>query len=314
MKYRNSCGFTLIELIAVVVIIAMLLGLILPAIFRESTSAQQRLCLNNHLNIALGTVYYEGGRGTFPGWRQTLANGREVSWVTMLLPYLEYNKLWEMLQEESLNENEIITISTFYIPVLRCAASGIKSGKPRMSYVANCGKMDAEFDAVSLVNPTGHIPDNDPKNGVFFDHVETETKITSDFISKQNGTSYTLLFSETLQAGNWNEKPRENLVGFCFPAPSFQNQRRDICTGKDAPIVPVFVNHCLQGDSAIAHGRINRLGEYRFARPASNHLGIVNATFCDRSVRTFNEKIDPNIFQRLMFNSTEEPIDPQKIE
>jgi prepilin-type N-terminal cleavage/methylation domain-containing protein len=313
MKYCTLYGFTLVELIAVLSIIAMLLGLLMPAIKYPHRGGRRVECLNKQSQIALGIISYESTHGTFPGWRQTLANGHEVSWTVMLLPYLEYNQVWQKLQAESLNEKEMAEISSCSIKGLQCRSSDIKSGESLISYIVNCGKMDAEFAAVSPANPTGHLADKEQKNGVFFDHVETETKITSDFISKQNGTSYTILLSETLQAGNWNEKPRENLVGFCYPDPSFLNQQRDICMGTNAPVVPVFVNHCRQGDLTIEHGRINELGEYRFARPASNHPGTVNVSFCDRSTRTINENIDPKIFQRLMFSS-EEPIDPKKIE
>jgi prepilin-type N-terminal cleavage/methylation domain-containing protein len=313
MKYRTLYGFTLIELIVVIVIIVMLFGLLIPTIPYARESSRRAQCLNNQAAITLGFLNYEGIHGTFPGWRQTLANGREVSWTAMLLPHIEYNKVWEILSAESLNEKEIAALSDLHIPMLTCSTHANFKGEKRMSYIVNCGKMDAEFTAVSPINPTGHVADSEPKNGVFFDHVETETKITLDFISKQNGTGYTLLTSETLQAGTWNEKPRENLIGFCFPDSSFLNQRRDICTGKDAPMVPVFINHCPDGDSKIAHGQINGLGEYRFARPASYHPGIIIASFCDRSVRSINEKIEPEIFQRLMFNDTT-PIDPTKIE
>ncbi|MDR3199092.1 MAG: DUF1559 domain-containing protein [Planctomycetaceae bacterium] len=314
MKYRTSYGFTLIELIVVIVIIGMLFGILIPTITDSHVNSHRVNCLNNQTEIALGCINYESAHGELPGWRQTLANGREVSWTVMLLPYLEYNKAWEILSAELPNQKEIDAVSSLSIGMLKCRSSRIKKKEEIwMSYIVNCGKMDAEFTAVNPINPTGHVADNEPKNGVFFDHVETETKITLDFISKQNGTGCTLLTSETLQAGTWNEKPRENLIGFCFPDSSFPNQRRDICTGKDAPMVPVFINHCLKGDSKIVHGRINGLGEYRFARPASYHSGIIIASFCDRSVRVISEKIEPEIFQRLMFSDTT-PIDPQKIE
>ncbi|MDR2704694.1 MAG: DUF1559 domain-containing protein [Planctomycetaceae bacterium] len=313
MKYRTLNGFTLIELIVVIIIIGMLAGLLIPSLPYAHESGRRQTCLNNQAGIALGCINYESTHRELPGWRQTLANGREVSWVAMLLPYLEYNKAWEILSAELPDQKEIDAVSSLSIGMLRCKSSDIKADATWMSYIVNCGKMDAEFTAVSPTNPTGHVADNEPKNGVFFDHVETETKITLDFISKQNGTGYTLLTSETFQAGTWNEKPRENLLGFCFPDSSFLNQRRDICTGKDAPMVPVFINHCREGDSKIEHGRINGLGEYRFARPASYHPGIIIASFCDRSVRHINEKIEPEIFQRLMFNDTT-PIDSTKIE
>ncbi|MDR0608527.1 MAG: DUF1559 domain-containing protein [Planctomycetaceae bacterium] len=314
MKYRTLYGFTLIELIVVIIIIAMLWGLLIPAITRTHNGGRRAMCLSNQSQIALGIINYDVKRGVCPGWRQTLGNGREVSWTIMLLPYLEYNKAWEILSAELPDQKELDAVSSLSIGMLKCRSDHFKeTEKTRVSYIVNCGKMDAEFTAVSPVNPTGHVADNEQKNGVFFDHIETETKITFDFISEQNGTSYTLLGSETLQAGTWNEKPRENLIGFCFPDSSFPNQRRDICTGKDAPMVPVFINRCRKGDSKIEHGRINGLGEYRFARPASYHPGIIIASFCDRAVRPINEKIEPEIFQRLMFHDTT-PIDPTKIE
>jgi competence protein ComGC len=317
MKYRTLYGFTLIDLIVVTIIVGLLFGLLLPAITTHKEDAYQAWCLNNQSQIALGTINYEGKHGVLPGWRQTLANGREVSWVVMLLPYLEYNNVWEVLSAESPDQKKLDAVASLSINLLKCKTSRTRASRIGMEetsmYIVNCGKMDAEFGAVSPINPTGHVADNKSKNGVFFDHVETETKITLDFISKQNGIGYTLLGSETLQAGTWNEKPRENLIGFCFPDSSFLNQRRNICTGKDAPMVPVFINHCLKGDSKIEHGRINGLGEYRFARPASYHPGIIVSSFCDRHVQYINEKIEPEIFQRLMFNDTT-PIDSTKIE
>lgn len=315
MKPSMPRGFTILELLVVIVIIAMLVGLVVPWLNQmHNGGGHPPSCVRNQSQVALALLNYEAKQGCFPGWRQTLPNGREVSWMTMILPYLEYNQLYATLTAEETNEDKIKEALAQMLPVMKCPQSDKNNlDRTRISYVANCGKMDAVFSAVGPDNPGGHEFDDDRENGVFFDHVKTETKMSVEQVSENRGTGYTILLSENLQAGKWNETPRENLLGFCWPDPSFLNQKRDICNGKDASVVPVLINRCLQGDAGIEHGRINGLGEYRFARPASNHPGLVVAAFCDRSVRPINENIDPEIFQKLM-RVDKEIIKPEDIQ
>jgi prepilin-type N-terminal cleavage/methylation domain-containing protein/prepilin-type processing-associated H-X9-DG protein len=89
-------AFTLIELLVVIAIVAILIGLILPAVFRAREAASRADCLNRIRNQGLAVLNYESAHGRLPpgavsgpfppaGVMTTASHGM---WV-LLLPFVE---------------------------------------------------------------------------------------------------------------------------------------------------------------------------------------------------------------------------------
>ena len=102
-------GFTLIELLVVVAIIAVLVGLLLPAVQKVREAAARLKCQNNLKQLSLAAVHFHESEGAFPPARvfdrtgDALPKGAPISpppagtpsWLVRVLPYLEQSAAYE---------------------------------------------------------------------------------------------------------------------------------------------------------------------------------------------------------------------------
>lgn len=102
MTGRKRAGFTLVELLVVVAIIAMLVGLLVPATLRARESARRASCSNNQHQLGLAAMAYDTANGHLPG----VVNGLgpitsgttwQLSWAAVLLPNLGRQERLEQL-------------------------------------------------------------------------------------------------------------------------------------------------------------------------------------------------------------------------
>ena len=88
-------AFTLVELLIVIAIIAMLIGLLLPAVHAGREAARRMQCANNLRQMGLGSMQYEDAVGKIvPG---TITTEGQVTWQALLMPYMELNSLYEQI-------------------------------------------------------------------------------------------------------------------------------------------------------------------------------------------------------------------------
>lgn len=101
-------AFTLVELLVVLALLAVLIGLLLPAVQQVREVANRAKCANNLKQIGLAFHNHNAARGTFPdtggGWwlgRSKSPNGiplaapnQDWGWAYQLLPYIEQEDVW----------------------------------------------------------------------------------------------------------------------------------------------------------------------------------------------------------------------------
>jgi hypothetical protein len=98
-KPMHSCRqtrFTWPEVVTIVAIVAVLIGLMLPAVQSGPRASRRNQCLNNQRQITLALFAYHNDKGCFPPAYVADENGKPMhSWRVLILPYLDRTDLFQ---------------------------------------------------------------------------------------------------------------------------------------------------------------------------------------------------------------------------
>jgi prepilin-type N-terminal cleavage/methylation domain-containing protein/prepilin-type processing-associated H-X9-DG protein len=264
---RARAGFTLIEMLVVIAIIATLVSLLLGGVQKARAAAARIKCVNNLKQIGLACHTFHDANKCFPAGYTS--NG--WSWEAQLLPFIDQAPLFSKIDlTQQLGAAYATAIAT-PVPVFQCpsdftlplsfAVQGSGLTMSPSSYAACVGS-----DATDVVLNTGAGTPPTGANGVFYLNSRTSIDSISD------GSSQTILVGEKAwgQAeGVWAGVPSGASI---VAGP--QNTANPTATG-GAPMLVLSHAHLINTTTDPDGG----LDDY-----SSNHPGGVNILFGDGHV------------------------------
>jgi prepilin-type N-terminal cleavage/methylation domain-containing protein/prepilin-type processing-associated H-X9-DG protein len=218
-RHTARHGFTLIELLVVISIIAVLIGLLLPAVQSAREASRRAQCINNLKQLALGLHNYESANGCFPMGsvlnispivgNQWIGVGNYItshSIFVAMLPQLDNATLYNAVNfSVNIHLAANLTVQRTQLNALLCPSDALawQIGQPD-DWVSDFPTDQMRVAHTSYAACTGtwfhmaHGPSSSPSqailsaqdNGIFYVHSRTRIAEVID------GTSNTLLMSE----------------------------------------------------------------------------------------------------------------------
>lgn len=280
-------AFTLLELLVVIGIIALLIGLLLPAVQKARAAAARVKCSNQLRQLGIGLMAHHTEHSALPMGVVPIQAKYEfpyMTWLTRITPYIEQDKLWQT------------------------ALSDYRAQRNPFRPNAHSGLATPVSAFVCPADPRGPGPFNTHRNRIvgvsnYIGVLGTEHGKTDGVLYKasgtrmgdiSDGTSHTLLVGERPAAGDY-------WYGWWYAGVGMEGTGSpDSLLGvREVKTKAQFTNGCGPGPYKFSNGKItDTCAVFHFW---SLHNGGGNFLMCDGSVQflTYDgEKIMPSLATR----------------
>jgi len=263
-EVQRRRGFTLIELLVVISIIAVLIGLLLPAVQKVREAAARMSCSNNLKNIGLAMAQYEhvAGKIAYNGmdWGPVTATTTypigSWCWAYQLLPFVEQTGM-----QENPPGNQTAGVKIYLCP----ARGRIQYSTTNPATATTLSGLHGPFTdyAVNAVS-FGAVSNGPPIAG-------SVNRVNLSTVTTLNGTSNTIYVGEksvditgyqnTVNGGNvYPGMADENI----FSGNTFGTGRSSTTLGKDPAAPPSVVNNFWGSPFSYGSGFVFCDGSVRF--------------------------------------------------
>ncbi|HBI42106.1 MAG TPA: prepilin-type cleavage/methylation domain-containing protein [Planctomycetales bacterium] len=240
-------AFTLIELLVVIGIIAILIGLLLPAVQKVREAAARTSCQNNLKQIALAVHGYHDANGLLPVNYLPGSNGPygpaypSWSWLARVLPYTEQGNLYRQANIPNATLAQSSAAVATQVKLFLCPSDPGSANGPRTDaadlgvfYTPAIAAGQTNYKGVGGANwgwgePLWHNPGTngswdglDHGDGLFYRMDWTQPK---SFLAVTDGLSNTFMAGEDVPSQNhWCSWPySNNATGTCAIPPNARN-------------------------------------------------------------------------------------------
>jgi prepilin-type N-terminal cleavage/methylation domain-containing protein/prepilin-type processing-associated H-X9-DG protein len=288
---RKRPGFTLVELLVVIVIISVLLGLLLSAVQKVREAANRTACTNNLKQLGLALHHFADNRGGFPPAKVVGPAPRvgvpwptRHGWGSFILPYVEQQALYDQYRWDlNLGDPAVQGVASTQLKVFHCP-SAEPNRFSTLSVFATyggkgaCGDYAATEGVAPVLASTGLIAPVVNYKGIMELNALTRINAITD------GTSNTILLGE--DAG----RPKVWVAGRAGPDQSISG------CGWGASNNPLTVQGS-DGEGRPGRCAINCTNDHEIY---SFHPGGANAVFADGSVRFLKADMPIHILAALV--------------
>jgi prepilin-type processing-associated H-X9-DG protein len=290
MKTRPRTAFTLFQLLVVLALLAILLGLLLPAVAKVRMAAARSQSQNNLKQIALAAHNYHDANAVFPSG----VNANHFSAATLLLPYIEQDNVYQSIKLDKPVDDKVnaevrkIRIKTFLNPM-----------DPIVTVSMDYGATNYLFNA-------GSKPSLEDNDGIFY--LDSKIKLAD----VTDGTSNTLLAGETLKGDGGVRAMTVKRQHVLFKKEALKDLKDDSGVKEFKDDKMIAADRCASWmDGRFLQGTFTGTRMLNDPKPDVNCGGAgglsglrglekgANTAFCDGSVRYLNENIEAKTWRLL---------------